>query len=129
MAQATQVIKEFVDAFVAAWPGRDAARVAALFAADANYHNGPLPPVHGRAAIQETLAEFMSLGGEVKVDMLNVLADDRIVMTERVDHFIVGDRTFSLPVMGIFEIADAKIAEWRDYFDIAQLSALLEATE
>ena len=125
MATPTQVVEEFVAAFVAAWPRGDAASVAALFAEDATYCNGPLPSVHGRAAIQATLAEFMTMGGEVTVDMLNLLADDRVVMTERLDHFVLDGRTFSLPVMGIFEVVDRKIAAWRDYFDLGQFSALL----
>jgi limonene-1,2-epoxide hydrolase len=121
----TQVIEEFVAAFVAAWPIGDAARVAALFSEDASYQNGPLPAVRGRAAIQAVLAQFMAMGGAVTVDMPYLLADDRVVMTERVDHFVMGDKTLSLPVMGIFEVADGKITAWRDYFDLSQFSSLL----
>ena len=105
MATSTQVIQEFVRAFVKAWPTGDAATLATFFVEEANYHNGPLPPVHGRAAIETTLAEFMAMGGEVTVDLLHLLANDHLVMTERVDHFAVGGKTFSLPVMGVFEVA------------------------
>jgi limonene-1,2-epoxide hydrolase len=28
-----------------------------------------------------------------------------------------------VPIMGVFEIADGKIATWRDYFDTATTSA------
>jgi limonene-1,2-epoxide hydrolase len=35
--------------------------------------------------------------------------------------------TFSLPVMGIFEVHAGKITAWRDYFDMAQFTALLAA--
>lgn len=128
MARPTDVVRQFVDAFVAAWPVGDAASVAALFADDASYRNGPLEPVHGRAAIEATFAEFMALGGDVSVELLNVLADDEIVMTERVDHFAVGERTFSLPVMGIFEVAGGKITAWRDYFDLGKFSSQFDAT-
>jgi limonene-1,2-epoxide hydrolase len=128
MTAPTQVILEFVDTFVTAWPAGNAGRVAAFFAEDASYHNGPLPPVNGRAAIQATLAEFMAMGGEVTVDMLNLLADERIVMTERVDHFVVADKTYSLPVMGVFEVVNDKIAAWRDYFDLGQFSSMLDTS-
>jgi limonene-1,2-epoxide hydrolase len=100
MATPSEVVRRFVEAFVSAWPAADAARVAALFTEDASYHNGPLEPVHGRDAIETTLAGFMALGGEVAVDMVNMLADDQVVMTERVDHFAIGGKTFALPVMG-----------------------------
>ena len=124
MTAPAEVVREFVNAFVSAWPAGDAAQVAAFFAEDASYHNGPLAPVHGRDAIEAALAEFMAMGGEVAVDMLHLLAGDRVVLTERVDHFITGGRTFSLPVMGAFEIDDGRILAWRDYFDLAQFSAL-----
>ena len=126
MPTPTQIVREFVDTFVAAWPTGDAARVASLFSIDASYHNGPLEPVRGRSAIEATLAEFMAMGGEVTVDMLNLLADERLVMTERVDHFVIGGSTYSLPVMGIFEVErDGRIAAWRDYFDLGQFSSQL----
>jgi limonene-1,2-epoxide hydrolase len=120
MATSTEVVQRFVEAFVSAWPAADAARVAALFTEDASYHNGPLEPVHGRRAIETTLAEFMAMGGEVAVDMVHLLAGEHVVMTERIDHFVIGGKTFSLPVMGVFEIDNGQIRAWRDYFDLAQ---------
>ena len=111
--------------FISAWPTADAGRVASFFSVDAVYHNGPLDPVRGRESIRTALAGFMSLGGDIAVDMLHVLADDRVVMTERVDHFSVGGKTLSLPVMGIFEVDAGKITAWRDYFDLGQFASAL----
>ncbi len=34
----------------------------------------------------------------------------------------MGDKNLALPVMGVFEIQDGKIAAWRDYFDLATLN-------
>jgi limonene-1,2-epoxide hydrolase len=116
---------DFVDRFVAAWPTGDAAAVATLFSVNASYHNGPLDAVHGRDAIQTTLSGFMAMGGNVAIDMVNLLADERIVMTERIDHFTIDDRRISLPVMGIFEIDDGRIVAWLDYFDLNQFTSLL----
>lgn len=121
-----QVVHEFVAEFVDAWPNGDAPRVADFFSENATYHNGPLKPVRGRSAIVATIGEFMALGGTVSVDMLNVVADDRVVMTERLDHFVVDGKRFSLPVMGTFEIADGQITSWRDYFDLSQFASFLE---
>jgi limonene-1,2-epoxide hydrolase len=96
-----------------------------LFSESASYHNGPIDPVHGREAIGATLAEFMAMGGEVTVDMTHLLADETIVMTERIDHYTIDGRTTSLPVMGIFEIDNGQIAAWRDYFDLNRFMAIL----
>ena len=125
MATPAQVVQDFVDAFVIAWPTADAQALAQFFSENAVYQNGPLDPVRGRDAIQTTIANFMGLGGSVAVYMPHVLADATRVMTERVDHFLLEGRTLSLPVMGIFEVADGKIMAWRDYFDLASFTALM----
>jgi limonene-1,2-epoxide hydrolase len=52
-------------------------------------------------------------------------ADGPIVMTERVDVFKLSNKSFDLPVMGTFEIRDAKIEAWRDYFDANQFARQL----
>ena len=41
------------------------------------------------------------------------------VLTERIDRILDADgaEVMTVPVMGIFEIEDGKIAAWRDYFD------------
>jgi len=129
MATPTEVVQRFVEAFVSAWPAADAARVAALFTENASYHNGPLKPVHGRHGIENALAGFMAMGGEVAVDMVHLLAGEQVVMTERIDHFIIGGKTISLPVMGVFEIDNGQIRAWRDYFDLAQFSSLLSGPQ
>jgi limonene-1,2-epoxide hydrolase len=112
-------------AFVAAWPEGDATKLAAFFSEDAIYHNVPMAPVKGREAIQATLGEFMGMGGQVGVDIVHIVADGPIVMTERVDHFIGTERTISLPVMGIVEVHDGQITAWRDYFDLNQFVSLM----
>jgi limonene-1,2-epoxide hydrolase len=50
------------------------------------------------------------------------------VVTERVDHFLAGNKRISVPCMGIFELRDGKIAAWRDYWDLKQFEAQLEAS-
>lgn len=86
-------------AFIAAWETGDTAALGAFFDEDAVYHNGPIDPVTGREAIETTLAGFMAMGGGVDVDVAHALANESIVMTERIDHFIRPEGTVSLPVM------------------------------
>jgi limonene-1,2-epoxide hydrolase len=49
------------------------------------------------------------------------------VLTERTDHFTMKGKTAPLPVMGAFHVVDGKITAWRDYFDMAQVTAMFEA--
>ena len=123
MPTSAETVHEFIAAFIAAWLQGDAAVLGPFFSENAVYHNMPMEPVHGRAAILATLAEFMDLGGRVAVDIIHLVADGPIVMTERVDHFIGAETTISLPLMGIIEVHDGAITAWRDYFDLNQFTA------
>ena len=123
MPTSVQTVVDFIATFIEAWPSGDAIRLGPFFAEDAVYHNVPLEPVRGRAAIQATFDEFMSMGGHVGVDISHMVAEGSIVMTERVDHFIRGDTKISLPMMGVIEVRDGVISAWRDYFDLTQFAS------
>ncbi|HEY6425987.1 MAG TPA: limonene-1,2-epoxide hydrolase family protein [Acidimicrobiales bacterium] len=123
MPSPTEIVERFIEAFIEAWPEANVAMISSFFAEDSVYHNIPMAPVQGREAIEATFAEFMAMGGRVGVDLLHMLSDGPIVMTERVDHFVGPDRTISLPIMGICEVHDGVITAWRDYFDLNQLTA------
>ncbi len=61
-------------------------------------------------------------------EIRHIVADGDIVMTERVDNFMVGGTRVSVPCMGIFELRDGKISAWRDYWDPQQFERQVAAT-
>jgi len=113
--------EQTVRAFIAAFNANDLERIMAFFAADAVYHNIPVQPVQGTAAIRAVLQGFMGMASEVDW-VVHHLAEtpDGVVMTERTDRFLVRGKWIELPVMGSFEIRDGRIRAWRDYFDMKQ---------
>ena len=118
---------EVVRRFCSAWSDNIAAGdLAAFFTDDAVYHNIPLEPITGREDIANTIASFLRPGppGIESIDfrIINIAADGPVVMTERVDVFKLADKSFELPVMGVFEVSDGKITAWRDYFDMNQFT-------
>lgn len=115
MADAIQVVR----AFCAAWEARDQQRILDAFTDDGVYHNMPLPPAAGKDAIKALLGMILAPASDVKFAITHIAADGDVVLTERVDTFIMGGKTVTLPVMGAFEVRDGKIAAWRDYFDMA----------
>jgi limonene-1,2-epoxide hydrolase len=122
---------EVVRRFCAAWSDNLAAGdLAAFFTDDAVYHNIPLEPVVGREDIASTIATFIRPGApgieSIEFRVINIAADGPVVMTERVDVFQLADKTFELPVMGIFEVGDGKIKAWRDYFDLNQFTSQMD---
>ena len=88
--------------------------------------NIPLDPINGREQIQATIAMFLGMADKVWFDTLHIVADGPLVMTERIDHLVMGDKDIGLPVMGTFEVRDGKIAAWRDYFDMNQFTTMMQ---
>ncbi len=113
-----------VRGFLAAWNGNDLDAVVGFLHEEVVYHNVPLAPIHGRAAVDSYLR---GKGPFDWVDwkLLALAVSGAVVLTERMDDFSIGGRRVSLPVMGSFEIRDERIKVWRDYFDLAMYRAQL----
>ena len=90
------------------------------------YHNIPLEPIDGREAVRAYLEKAWRFDA-VDWQLTNIAADGDIVLTERVDNFVINGKPVSLPVMGTFEIHEGRIVAWRDYFDLAGYRAQLDA--
>ena len=105
--------------FCAAWATRDVDAILAWVTDDAVYHNVPVAPVRGHAEIRGVLEMFVPPASAIRFDVLAVATRGSLVFTERVDRFTVGGKEIALPVAGVFEVRDGKIAAWRDYFDLA----------
>ncbi len=114
-----------VTAFCAEWKDGDAATIAGYFSEDAVYHNIPMEPLYGRAAIADFLHGFISAFGGIEFTIHHQAVNGAVVLNERTDRFDLGGRHVELPVMGIFEIESGEIISWRDYFDMAPITKLL----
>ena len=115
-----------VTALMDACNRKDLEAALRLFADDAVYHNIPLAPAVGLTAIRETLGPFLAMADEVDWITHHIAANDQgVVMTERTDRFHLPSGWLEVPVMGIFEVRDGKIAAWRDYFDMVPLKSVL----
>lgn len=122
-----QANDEIVRRFCEAWSRRDPAEIAGYFAEDAVYHNIPMKPAQGIEAIRSFLDRFLAGATFAAFDVSNIAAAGDVVLTERVDRFTVDGKTVELPVAGVFELRDGKIAAWRDYFDLATWSRQSQA--
>ena len=122
MSQASKVVTDLIDAFNAS----DLERIMAQFTTDAVYHNIPVEPVTGLEAIRKVIQGFTGMATKVDWELRNLAETaDGVVLTERVDRFLINGKWLELPVMGTFEVADGKITAWRDYFDMNQFQSQL----
>jgi limonene-1,2-epoxide hydrolase len=102
------------------WSNVDADEIGEFFTDDAVYHNIPMDPITGRDAIKSFIAGFAGGAEQIDFRVRNIVADGDVVLTERVDVFVMPNGKVELPVMGTFEVRDGRIAAWRDYFDMKQ---------
>lgn len=122
MGNASKVVSSLVDAFNAS----DMARIMSHFTDESVYHNIPVAPVTGEKAIREVIQSFMGMSSKVDWTVLHLVeGTDGVVLTERVDRFMINGKWIALPVMGTFEVANGKIKAWRDYFDMDQFQSQL----
>ncbi|MEZ5945529.1 MAG: nuclear transport factor 2 family protein [Hyphomonas sp.] len=109
-----QIIRDFI----AAWSRLDVDELVAYFTEDGIYHNMPIAPVQGHAALKPFIANFLNGWSQTDWEILTLIARDDTVIAERVDRTVVYGKKVDLPCCGVFELRDGKIAAWRDYFDM-----------
>jgi limonene-1,2-epoxide hydrolase len=115
---------EVVTEFCKKWLTADADELAGYFTEDAVYHNIPMAPVQGREAIKEFIAGFTAGFDGIDFQVHRQVSDGNVVMNERTDVMHRKDGgEIPLPVTGVFEVIDGRIAAWRDYFDLATVTS------
>ncbi|WP_369636826.1 limonene-1,2-epoxide hydrolase family protein [Nocardia sp. JMUB6875] len=111
-------------ALCAEWRTGTPESIAEFFTDDAVYHNIPMQPFVGKPAILEFLRGFIGSFGGIDFDIHHQAVTGNTVLNERTDRFTIGDKRIELPVTGVFEVRDGRIAAWRDYFDMAPFTAM-----
>jgi limonene-1,2-epoxide hydrolase len=126
-AKESEVVSENIQRvqdFIAAWVEADLEKVMALVADDCFYHNIPMAPLEGEAAIRTFIQGFIGMAKEIDWVVHHIAEGaDGSVLTERTDRFLIGEKWLEIRVMGTFELKEGKISAWRDYFDLGQMQA------
>jgi limonene-1,2-epoxide hydrolase len=123
MPSAEQVVRDFCTAAST----RDPELLRAFFSDDVVYHNIPMAPAEGIEATMAVIDMFLGMCDALEFQVHHLASDGATVLTERTDVFTIRGKSAPLPVMGAFRVADGKITAWRDYFDMAQVTAMFEA--
>lgn len=114
MTDNEQIIRDFIGA----WSRLDSVELASYFTADGCYYNMPTQPVKGRENVQKFIAGFIANWASTDWEILHLVAQGDVVFCERVDRTTFASGGVDLPCLGVFEMSDGKIKEWRDYFDL-----------
>jgi limonene-1,2-epoxide hydrolase len=108
-----------VNEFIGAIERRDLDAAVALMTDDVVYDNVPMAAITGRDQVRAILGPFVEGASAVEFVVFRQAESAGLVMNERLDRFEIGGKWLEIPVAGVFEVADGKIALWRDYFDLA----------
>jgi limonene-1,2-epoxide hydrolase len=119
MTEPTATSLETVEAFLDAFAIMDFDKALSFVADDIEYTNIPLMTVRGHAGVREVLEPFFAPIHENEFLVLRKAADGAVVFLERLDRHRLDHGWRELPVNSVFEVHDAKITVWRDYFDLA----------
>jgi len=99
MGSNSDVVITLMDAYTQ----KDFDAIEALFTDDAVYHNIPMTPLNGKAEAMQVIRAMQAQ--IVDWEVLNIAENGNVVLTERVDKFVMADgKAVSLPVMDTMEL-------------------------
>lgn len=114
---ASETVKAFLDVMMR----KEYDKGLALVAPDIEYDNVPIGKVTGPDGVRAVLEPFFAPTVTNEYKVLREFEEEGTVILERLDRHLLESGWVELPVTGIFEVRDGKIALWRDYFDAATI--------
>ncbi len=106
---------------IAAWDARDADAISDLFTEDGVLHSMMIDPIKGRENIRPRIKFLVDNATEMHIQPSNIAVTGNTVFVERTDSFTFKGHKGSVPVVGVLEIRDGRVAEWREYYDRKEL--------
>jgi len=111
--------ERLVTDFCLSWSRKNTDEILSYLTDDCFYHNIPMEPCVGKAAIRKFVEPFLKDAQSANFEIKHTTSAGNVVMNERVDRFVMGPKKLEIPVAGVFEVRNGKISAWRDYFDLA----------
>lgn len=111
------VVLEMVDA----WNTMNWDRVVELFTDDGVLHSVMVEPIKGREAIGARIAHIGEGISSITLNVKHIGVIDDVVFVERVDEFVYNGHAGKVPVVGVLEIENGRVKEWREYYDREEL--------
>jgi limonene-1,2-epoxide hydrolase len=108
--------EEIVRAELHAWEHADIDEILSYLAPDAVWHMLELPPISGHDELRSALEGYLARGRPTEFEVLRLAVGDNLVMTERVDRWVIGGRPQDYPGMSAFDITGDKISLVREIF-------------
>ena len=120
---------EIVQSFYKAWAAGDLDGSLAHCTEDIVWDNVPLKPFEGKERVRRFLEKFANGMSHARYDIKNHLESGDLLMIEAVERYNKDGHSVAVPYMALFTMRDGRIAEMRDYFDLATVERQLGLTD
>jgi len=116
-AEKIAVVMEMVEA----WNTLNWDRVINLFAEDGVLHSMMVEPIVGRESIAARITHLGAGTESITLNLKHIGVIDDVVFIERIDEFVYNGHAGKVPVVGVLEVENGLIKEWREYYDRNEL--------
>jgi limonene-1,2-epoxide hydrolase len=116
---------EIAQSFYKAWAEGNLDGSMTYCTDDIVWDNVPLKAFEGKERVRGFLEKFAKGMSNVRYEIRNHLEDGNLLMVEGVEKYDKGGRAVAVPYMAVFRFRDGRIAELRDYFDLATVERQL----
>jgi limonene-1,2-epoxide hydrolase len=116
---------DIIREFLAAWGDEthrpDVEKIVSMFAPDGYWQlyvpGGPV--IRGHTALRAEIHRQLGYVSWTRCGLINIVSDERRVVTERADCFCKNGRVVDHTLMAIYELDEqGLITGWREYFDL-----------
>lgn len=105
-----------------AWHEQEWRTCADLFSSDGVLQSVMLDPIVGRETIYSHISKLGGAHKKVTLHIHRIGTIGDALLVERTDEIVLNGKRGECPVVGVLEFDGNKIAQWRDYYDRAQLA-------
>ena len=127
----TGSVDDLIRTFIGHLSARDIESAATMVSDDFEYDNVPMGKAFGADGLRNTLTGFFAMLDDVDWQIIRQTSSgdtaNGTVLNERDDRVSIKGTWHSLPVAGVFEVRDARITLWRDYFDQPTIMKIMSA--
>jgi limonene-1,2-epoxide hydrolase len=118
--------EEVVRQFCSLVSKRDIEVLRPLLHQEVVYHNIGMPASRGvDAALANIAGQWEMFSETYEFEIRSLAVDGNTVLTERIDSVGPPGVRAPVPVMGVFEIHDGRIKNWRDYTDFGLAAKMI----
>ena len=103
------------------WHALDLDGAVNMFTEDGAFHSMMREPYKGREVLREFMGKLFGGMSELTLDVRSEGVSGNTVILERFDTWVFNGKYGEIAVVGVYDVENGKIKEWREYYDYGVL--------